>query len=649
MPRRMGDLLAERTAAQMVGRCGELAALRETLEPDGVPITHLHGIGGIGKTTLLAAFNSIARATGAVVVSLDSRVIEPTSRGFLHELGAATGATQTAVDEITGHLGSLGDRVVLVVDTYELLRLIDTWLRQDFVPSLPENVRLIMAGREAPASAWLTIPGARNLVQSIALDSLPEEDAIDLLRRNGVDPPDAARLNRFACGHPLALELAAAAVRHHSALIPEDAAIPQVVAELSWLYLQDVDNSTTRQALEAASVVRRTTLPLLHAMLPGTAPQDAFDRLRALPFVDLQRDGLHLHDTVQQALAAQLKAADPVRYRACRRAAWECLRSEVRQVGHSELWRYTADMLYLVENPVIREAFFPSTGYSLVFEPSRPDDDVALRHIITTTEGPEAAGHLVRLWQEAPQTFRVARDRDGSVAGFYCMFLCDDVERDVLERDPIVSRWLDHLEASPTHGQLALFARRWLSRECGELPSSVQAAAWLDIKRAYMELRPRLGRVYMTVVDVETYGEAAVRLKFNLLPEANTVLDGHTYYTAVNEFGPSSIDGWLARLVGDELGIDTGDDVLDVHARELALDGQRVPLTRLEFETLRYLHEREGMAIRRDELLDNVWGDTYAGGSNVIDVVVLSLRKKLGSRAACLQTVRGTGYRFRRP
>ena len=73
--------------------------------------------------------------------------------------------------------------------------------------------------------------------------------------------------------------------------------------------------------LDAASVVRRPTLSLLAAMLPEAAPQDAFDRLRRLPFVGLGIDGLVIHDTIREVVAANLRTADPTRSRAYRVAA----------------------------------------------------------------------------------------------------------------------------------------------------------------------------------------------------------------------------------------------------------------------------------------------------------------------------------------
>ncbi len=77
------------------------------------------------------------------------------------------------------------------------------------------------------------------------------------------------------------------------------------------------------------------------------------------------------------------------------------------------------------------------------------------------------------------------------------------------------------------------------------------------------------------------------------------------------------------------------------------LDGRRVDLTRLEFEVLDYLvSARKARWSSAIALLRDVWGYTYVG-SNVVDTVVRSLRKKLGERAPMIETVRGRGYRLR--
>jgi DNA-binding response OmpR family regulator len=116
--------------------------------------------------------------------------------------------------------------------------------------------------------------------------------------------------------------------------------------------------------------------------------------------------------------------------------------------------------------------------------------------------------------------------------------------------------------------------------------------------------------------------------------------------SVAQHMGEGSVDGWLARIVAVELGIDpTG--MLDESARQLLLDGERISLTALEFEVMRFLAERRGQAVSHAELVEGVWGYRYTGESNVDAVVVRGLRTKLGERASLIETVRGRGYRLR--
>ena len=189
----------------------------------------------------------------------------------------------------------------------------------------------------------------------------------------------------------------------------------------------------------------------------------------------------------------------------------------------------------------------------------------------------------------------------------------------------------DLREHPPPDGQLALGLRRWLDAEHGELPCASQAACWLDVKRAYMALRPRLRRIYVVVRDVPTYWPVVEQLGFRPLGGPAAVLDGVEYTSVVLDFGPGSVDGWLAGLLAAELGVDEAPE-LDAVARELSVQGERVSLAPLEFGLLAHLSEREGRAVARDELLAEVWETELHGGSNVVDAVVRSLRHSSARR-----------------
>lgn len=649
MPQRVSNLLASQARQAFIGRSVELDALRSVLVPKGPHVVYVHGIAGIGKTALLERFAAEPRSAGTTVIRLDCRNVEPTEPGLLQALNDAIGEDYPGIETLVLRLGEIDTTVVLAFDTYEVFRLLDTWLRQVFVPLLPDNVRVFLFGRQRLIGAWYAAPGWGGLLYSLPVAPLSERESNELLAGLGVSDQKAELIVRATHGHPLALKLAAASVLERGAeQWLEAAPIQHALDELTRVFLDDVGDEVTRRILEGVSVTRRVTVSLLQALFPEIASYEAYERLRKLPFVDGSCEGLVIHDAVRDAIARSLHARDPNRHLEYRRAAWRTLITEARSAGIVELWRYTADMLYLIENPIIREAFFPSGTPQLVVELAQPRDAEALEAIIRRREGVQAATVLLQWWHRLPQSFSVVRGQSGEVVGFYCRLCSDAVESAWLLDDPVIAQWYEHLKQRPMpRGEIALFCRRWMSRDAGDSPSEVQAAVWLDLKRTYMELRPRLRRVYLTVCDLGPYAQVARRLGFEVLTERKTELDDNDYHSAVLDFGPASVDGWLVELAAAELGVKRSSGLLDVEARELVLEKGRMALTPLEFGVMHHLLARQGKAVSRSELLRDVWGTSYEGGSNVVDAVVRTLRRKLDSQAGLIETVTGVGYRLR--
>ena len=88
-----------------------------------------------------------------------------------------------------------------------------------------------------------------------------------------------------------------------------------------------------------------------------------------------------------------------------------------------------------------------------------------------------------------------------------------------------------------------------------------------------------------------------------------------------------------------------GSIVLDLRTRRAATDGRTVDLTAREFTMLEVLIRHAGQVLSREQLLSHVWGYDYDPGSNVVDVYVGYLRRKLGAER--FETVRGMGYRLK--
>ena len=80
MIRKLGDIVSERALAAFAGRERELEALLGLFDKGGPLALHVHGVAGIGKSSLLEAFAARARATGGRVVRIDCRAVEPTYR-----------------------------------------------------------------------------------------------------------------------------------------------------------------------------------------------------------------------------------------------------------------------------------------------------------------------------------------------------------------------------------------------------------------------------------------------------------------------------------------------------------------------------------------------------------------------------------------
>jgi hypothetical protein len=299
-------------------------------------------------------------------------------------------------------------------------------------------------------------------------------------------------------------------------------------------------------------------------------------------------------------------------------------------------------MLYLVENPIVRNAFFPSGSDELAIEPARAEDYEAIAAMSAAQQGREATALVEAWWRSAPDTFRVVRDAAGVLQGFSSLCQPQDVSRSLLHSDPVTAAWMEHLRRDPVPSrQRVLFNRHALAS--GEAATAV---LWLDAKRVYLELRPHLRRLYTPVPDLDHALAVLAPLGFAALPGAPVWIGEDAHWTLVNDFGAGSVDGWLTEVVGRELAADEP-PVLDPAARRLVLDGRVVDLSRLEVDVLRHLQGREGIAVTRQELLREVWGHEWTGASsNVVEAVISGLRKKMGDRADALETVRGVGYRL---
>ena len=129
-------------------------------------------------------------------------------------------------------------------------------------------------------------------------------------------------------------------------------------------------------------------------------------------------------------------------------------------------------------------------------------------------------------------------------------------------------------------------------------------------------------------------------------------LGGDDYLT--KPFSPAElvarVKAVLRRVDGDATTeiVQSEPVTIDVGRREVLIDDAPVEFTTKEFELLKFLAERPGLALSRQQILDGVWGFDWFGDARTVDVHIAQVRKKLGDRVV-ITTVRGVGYRLEAP
>ncbi len=125
--------------------------------------------------------------------------------------------------------------------------------------------------------------------------------------------------------------------------------------------------------------------------------------------------------------------------------------------------------------------------------------------------------------------------------------------------------------------------------------------------------------------------------------------------------GPAEVDARIRIAVGKHMAaiasgdphsgeIRSGDVAIDESTYTARLKGNVLDLTFKEFELLKYLAQHPGRVFTRAQLLQEIWGYDYFGGTRTVDVHIRRLRSKLGPEfEAIIGTVRNVGYRFTMP
>ncbi|MFD6287081.1 ATP-binding protein [Streptomyces sp. NPDC060205] len=561
----LAERLRSARGASFIGRSEERAQFAAAL--DGVPgtfgVLYLHGPGGVGKSALLSRFADEAQARGRRVITVDGRDLTAREEDFEAEAGPV------GADE----------RVVLLVDTFERCQGLERWLRESYLPALPGDAVVVIAGRRPPALAWRTDPGWDGLLRVVRLHDLPPHDAGTLLTSRGVPPGEQAPLIAFAGGHPLALRLAADVSLHGERMHTRSAASTDVIKTLLGQLVGTLPSAAHRRALEVCAHALATTEELLRAALTDAPASELFAWLRELPFVETGRHGLFPHDVVREVLDTDLRWRDPGTYEAMHRRLHAHLLTRAKAAEGTGVLPAMSALTYLHRTNGFLSQYVTWQADGDVHEDTFvPEEAEEVLSLVRDAEGPGAEA-LTAFWiGRRPQALRICRRTDSRqiVAVWACLTM-DRPDPEELAADPVVSAAWEHCGgATPLRDGEHLAIVRFLMepKEC-ERPSPVMD---LFLHRAVYEfvLADRLAWSYIAMADNSFWHPLMAYMDQHLLTEPVRV-EGRVQSLYAHDWRVIPPRIWLDFSVTLELGgLEAG--------RTAHRTGGCVVLTREEFD-----------------------------------------------------------------
>ena len=634
----MASLLANRLDAarhrRFVGRTPERELFQSVLTAVELPffVLYVFGPGGVGKTTLLREFNHIAAQAQVPVTYLDGRNVDPAPDYFLSLLHQAMGlpASETLFHFLEKHSG----RRVILLDTYETLAPLDGWLRDNFLPQLPGNVLVVLAGRNPPSLDWRTDLGWESIVHILPLRNLNPGESQAYLRKRQVPAGEHPAVLDFTHGHPLALSLVADvfAQRPSSHFQPQEA--PNVIKTLLEQFVQKAPGPAHRAALEACALVRLTIESLLSAMLNTPDAHELFEWLRNLSFIDSEPHGLFPHDMAREALAADLRWRNPDWYAELHRRARTYYLKHLEQGDRRQQRRILFDYIFLHrDNPVVRPYFEWQESGSVFTDDIQPADAPALVAMVQRHEG-QAAGRLAQHWLDRqPQGVSVLRDASGQAQGFLATVALEQVTAADREIDPALQAAWDTLrqQAPLRPGEVATYFRFWMSQDSYQAISPVQSRIFLNMVHHYLTT-PALAYTLLACNDADFWADIFAYADLHRLPAADFEIEGRRYSVYGHDWRVVPPTAWLSLLAEREIALGTSPSA--TMAEPLVVLSQE-DFARAVRDALHDFTDATGL--RSNPLLQSRLIIEKAGSESSPTTRVVVLKEQLQTAAAALQ------------
>ena len=555
----LADRLEAARRSRFVGRTAERQVFQSALTAPDLPfyVLHLFGPGGVGKTTLLREMMAMAGQTQVPTVYLDSRNVEASPDSFTQALQQALqlGPSQTPSQFLLAH----NKRFVIFIDTYEKLAPLDGWLRDDFLPRLPDNVLVVLAGRKPPTVGWRADPGWQLFMRALPLRNFSPAESRSFLQKRDIPAEQHAAVLNFTYGHPLALSLVADVFSQHPEMDFEPGAAPDLIQSLLGRFRARVPSALHRAALEVCILVRLTTESLLCTILNTPNDHELFEWLRNLSFIDSEPHGLFPLDMAREALATDLRWRNPDWYAELHQRARTYYLERLEKGDRRQQRRILFDYIFLHrDNPVVRPYFEWQESGSTFTDGMQPDDRPVLAAMVHKYEG-QGAGRLAEHWfDRQPQGVSVLRDVSGQAQGFLAMVALEQVTAADRQIDPAIEVACDTLrrESPLRPGEVATYFRFWMAQDSYQAVSPVQSRIFLNMVQHYLTT-PNLAYTFLPCADAGFWADIFAYADLHRLPAADFEIDSRRYSVYGHDWRVMPPTAWLSLLAEREIALGT--------------------------------------------------------------------------------------------
>lgn len=541
----LGDLLESRRQRRFVGRAAEVELVRSAVEAaeSSFSVLHIHGPGGIGKTRLLDVCHGLAEKAGAAVLRLDGRHLFPSPEAILERLGSVL-TVPDGDAPITEPPGAR--RVVILLDSYERLAVLDDWLRSRLLPRLPATTLTVLAGRTMPSPPWRADPAWRDLLRVVSLRNLDSQASREYLRACAVDATLHDRVVEITHGHPLGLSLLADVISR-GGNVAADPLTPDLVGTLLTRFVEVVPSSLHRRGLEVCGLARVTTEGLLRDALDLDDAHELFGWLRGLSFIDSGPEGLCPHDLARDTLDADLRWRDPDGYRRVFRSVRAHIHRSLTAARGHEQQRALFDEKFLFRHlpGILSPVDWESWGQHYP-EPIRTGDRRAILDMVLRWEGPASAAIAEHWLDRQPEGFFVVRQQDGEPRGFLALLdLTRACAADIAADPGATAAWqFTQRHAPPRPGEVVTHSRFVMDAEAYQDPSpTLNATPVLTLQR-YLGA-PALSWDFLTLAEPDRWDEYFAVADLPRAAGADFWIGDRRYGLFAHDFRQVPVDAWL--------------------------------------------------------------------------------------------------------